>query len=840
MADGELQLKMECFFPKEVRPGRRRRRKNGNAGRPRKPPRPEKELQAEARARAEKAVAVQAELDLSKQKEARATTSDVRVHKRLAEAIDKWFGMTEAARGATSKGKWVESHAKAAGVSPSCLRSYIHPDPKRRKVLPAEGKSRRGGSNAHVAETDRRAIQDTIASADLGNEGMSTKQCIEVVQAVCPKLTATQARSAWFNTVRPEGHKKGVLTKGTVKAQATTSQRSMITERQQRRWYDNVSYCLRLQAERNLPRAAFQQAQASFVANYDEECFQAQGSEVKIVGAAAARKHEAIGGGRTTITTLKCGLADGQTGPVIFLMNGKEKKPGFDDETLVKTYGLPAGSTVMMTESGFMTDEAFDLAAPKLAAGIRALRVVRDHPDWWLLLSGDGFHAHKFTLAAQALFHELKMLHQIEEGDSSHVNQAFDRDVAKFGKATARETLPIVIRHKVFGPSEHLDQWALLVIAAHAVRELAKEPDIWVRSFKATNMHPDFRLSFDDWMIKISDFVTRGGKYEDEGEISAASLLPDWYRNWPDSRKQAAKKLIDEKGWGCVEVLRELCELTSLTPADVAKYQTCYFVECRRGEAACTDPPQRPTSGKVVVDPNRSLLSFQLKPEGLKGLELFKHLCRFRSRRDDPPKMKYDLGGDYLDLDIKQEQFALLQPTAADLSIGQIMRDCASSSASQKMPERKLNVLGEINAYSVMANDPERMARMKSHLELAATINSYKHQKAAEATAKHAEKDKALKEKHLAPALAKLAKLGSCTHDNVKKLTVSEMEAVLLDRLGTRVKTGMPKAQVVDLFVNKAAGVSWEAPAAPAAATADEHAPQASPSTTSNAGAVEQ
>ena len=97
-----------------------------------------------------------------------------------------------------------------------------------------------------------------------------------------------------------------------------------------------------------------------------------------------------------------------------------------------------------------------------------------------------------------------------------------------------------------------------------------------------------------------------------------------------------------------------------------------------------------------------------------------------------------------------------------------------------------------------------------------------------------------MKSKHLAPALAKLAKLDSCSHDSVKKLTVSEMEAVLLDRLGTRIKTGMPKAQVVDLFVSKAAGVSWVAPAAPAAAMPHEHAPQASPNTTSNAGAVEQ
>ena len=95
-----------------------------------------------------------------------------------------------------------------------------------------------------------------------------------------------------------------------------------------------------------------------------------------------------------------------------------------------------------------------------------------------------------------------------------------------------------------------------------------------------------------------------------------------------------------------------------------------------------------------------------------------------------------------------------------------------------------------------------------------------------------------MKDKHLTSALLKLANIGSCTHDSVKKLTVNEMEAVLLDRLGTRIKTGTPKAQVLDLFVNKAAGVSWVAPAAPAAATAHEHAPQTSPNTTSDAGVV--
>lgn len=331
-----------------------------------------------------------------------------------------------------------------------------------------------------VPET-RRAVQDTIASADLGNQGMTVSAVVEAVQNSVSGITKKQASNLWFRTLRPEGNANGVLTKHPVKAQQTTSMRSMVTVRQQRRFYNAFSACQALQASDNLPCGTFKKVQASFVANYDEECFQGRGNEVKIVGAAEIRKHEAITAGRTTISTLKCGLADGQTGPVIFILEGKEIRHGFEDNQLVEHYMLPEGSTVVMTASGFMTDDAFNIVAPKLAKGLRALKNVQDHPDWWMILTGDGFHSHKFTIDAQVALRRAKIIHLIEEGDSSQINQPFDRYAARHSKATAREVLPLVIRHKVFGTTEHLDQWQLLTIAAHCVRELIKDPDIWTR-----------------------------------------------------------------------------------------------------------------------------------------------------------------------------------------------------------------------------------------------------------------------------------------------------------------------------------------------------------------------
>ena len=79
----------------------------------------------------------------------------------------------------------------------------------------------------------------------------------------------------------------------------------------------------------------------------------------------------------------------------------------------------------------YMTDDAFDFMSTHLARGIREMPVIRDHPDWHVLLTGDGFHAHKYTIAAQRTLLEAKILHLIEEGDSSHVCQAHDRHVAK-------------------------------------------------------------------------------------------------------------------------------------------------------------------------------------------------------------------------------------------------------------------------------------------------------------------------------------------------------------------------------------------------------------------------
>jgi hypothetical protein len=73
-----------------------------------------------------------------------------------------------------------------------------------------------------------------------------------------------------------------------------------------------------------------------------------------------------------------------------------------------------------------------------VAKGIRAMPVICNHPNFWVVLHLDGFKAHVMTHAAQATFRRHQILVVKENSDSSQVNQAFDQDPAKTAKSENR------------------------------------------------------------------------------------------------------------------------------------------------------------------------------------------------------------------------------------------------------------------------------------------------------------------------------------------------------------------------------------------------------------------
>ena len=120
----------------------------------------------------------------------------------------------------------------------------------------------------------------------------------------------------------------------------------------------------------------------------------------------------------------------------------------------------PPGSQVVMSPSAYMTDETYLQLIPEFARGIRAMDVIKDHPDWWMTLTCDGFGSHTLDKAIE-LFAKYKIQIVKEEGDTSQVNQSYDQDVAKKDKCYMRANLEL-IRHKL---GKKVDQWSLIALA---------------------------------------------------------------------------------------------------------------------------------------------------------------------------------------------------------------------------------------------------------------------------------------------------------------------------------------------------------------------------------------
>ena len=159
-----------------------------------------------------------------------------------------------------------------------------------------------------------------------------------------------------------------------------------------------------------------------------------------------------------------------------------------------ENHNAPPGSLVEMTPSAYMTTKTWRKIMPRVCEGIRQMEGIRDHPDWWVVLSLDGFESHLDPDALLDIFTEYNILVVKEEGDTSQVSQAYDQEVAKADKKWTRQLLD---GYK-FLSKRVIDQWQLILVANQALNEVSKT-DAWRRSFIAVNMCPSCRKPFKQW-----------------------------------------------------------------------------------------------------------------------------------------------------------------------------------------------------------------------------------------------------------------------------------------------------------------------------------------------------
>jgi hypothetical protein len=116
------------------------------------------------------------------------------------------------------------------------------------------------------------------------------------------------------------------------------------------------------------------------------------------------------------------------------------------------------------------------------------------------------------------------------------------------------------------------------------------------------------------------------------------------------------------------------------------------------------------------------LSTFALKPKGLSGEELFRHMCKFRNRRVNG-NLAPSAG---LDIEYTSAQMSVVQPSKTDSVAGNILRSTGGVGQYRMMPTRSLNTVGEINNHCVAANSENRIKRMTNAMELGSAIDTHK------------------------------------------------------------------------------------------------------------------
>ena len=387
-----------------------------------------------------------------------------------------------------------------------------------------------------------------------------------------------------------------------------------------------------------------------------------------------------------------------------------------------------------MTPNAYMTDEAWAQIVPNLCESIRDMDVIRDHPQWWVLLTLDGFGSHVNVDEALKIFADSKILIAKEEGDTSHVNQAYDQLVAKADKQYVRHSLNMI--KATLGRA--IDQWILISIAINAQNSIPKE--VWIESFKKVNMHPKTRVPFQEW-IKVLDNkgILSSEKYFEKRDSLYDAMPACWKKlSIFDRRviigilddiynsKQAGKPLFTS-----TDILK-LTKYVKLN--EVFKLRACYKT-AKVDESVITRVTEELNNGKVQEDKSAIDQFFSWKPLKLidkyrqnrndknTQLEYFHHITNHVSRLNWQVGYDHVQPSAYLDVEISKTQVNLLNPTHKDVLMGYLTYDAMGDGATQLIAKRRICCIeGNFNSYAKLLNSKERLAAVKEHNELCAAV----------------------------------------------------------------------------------------------------------------------
>ena len=181
-----------------------------------------------------------------------------------------------------------------------------------------------------------------------------------------------------------------------------------------------------------------------FIIAGDETGLMGNHGKLSIFGSADRKKHDInYNDGRMLVTAYCTSNAAGNQGPTAFLLAGQRRPANMTDDFVVSK-GVEPGSCIEMTDSAYMTENAWLNISLSMVKGYQSLLFVKENPQWWCAEIDDGFGPHTSSYEAMKIRYDKKILCTKEEGDLSHSNQVYNSFVWKSDKSLKTEALEVI------------------------------------------------------------------------------------------------------------------------------------------------------------------------------------------------------------------------------------------------------------------------------------------------------------------------------------------------------------------------------------------------------------
>jgi hypothetical protein len=301
---------------------------------------------------------------------------------------------------------------------------------------------------------------------------------------------------------------------------------------------------------------------------------------------------------------------------------------------------------------------------------------MRDNPNWWVTKMVDGFGAHTLGLTAMKVYRDNNIILAKEEADCSHICQAYDKHVAKLDKKTGRYTLGLLLKEKRINGGI-VDQWGLVHVGLMIVRSCL--PEVWTSSFHACNLCLSTRVSFPEWIHRITSDVQARGIFKPPSTDDMYQMLPSLWHGLTPQERHAAASIVEKHGdIYTVECVQQIVEDCPIPLKDLDKLRMCIsvakdfsdFMTRQHGEDVGLKPVDDANAGvapellaaQALVKPiTDGLSSFELKPKDLEGLSLLSHMLQFARRMTPKDEKLQPTPG--LGLEITAENQMLMDPS---------------------------------------------------------------------------------------------------------------------------------------------------------------------------------